>query len=247
MHSTTTTDLSILLQNLSKTNDTHKEKVVLIKTGALNPVHRAHISNMIKAKEHLERVYGFHVIGGYLSPTHDQYVQGKLSREDFLSGYHRIRMCEEAIKEANQQHWLGVDKAECTAPKFISLSKVTLSLQMFINEVIQLEKPIRVIYVAGLDLFNRCHGMVAMREAPWNGVAVVYRSGEKESLIQSSHSISNERLFYVRDDTPENQAEAVSQISSTQIRQMIKNGQSCHNLTYQSVLDYLKTIPSPRS
>jgi hypothetical protein len=26
-------------------------------------------------------------------------------------------MCEEAIKEANQQHWLGVDKAEIMGEK----------------------------------------------------------------------------------------------------------------------------------
>jgi hypothetical protein len=48
---------------------------------------------------------------------------------------------------------------------------------MFINEMLKLERPIRVIYVAGLDLFNDCHGMKGMQQSPWNGVAVVYRSG----------------------------------------------------------------------
>jgi nicotinamide mononucleotide adenylyltransferase len=100
MHSTLTTDLSILYANLNGTTGMNKENVVLIKTGAFNPIHRAHISNMIKTKEYLERVHGFRVIGGYLSPSHDQYVQAKLD-EEFISGHHRIRMCEEAIKEAN--------------------------------------------------------------------------------------------------------------------------------------------------
>ncbi|CAF1346389.1 unnamed protein product [Rotaria sordida] len=91
---------------------TDKDNVVLIETGALNPVHRNHISNMIKTKQYLERVHGFNVIGGYLSPTHDEYVRGKLG-EELISGQHRIEICQKAIEEANQQHWLSVDKAEC--------------------------------------------------------------------------------------------------------------------------------------
>ncbi|CAF1457330.1 unnamed protein product [Rotaria sp. Silwood1] len=241
MHSTLTTDLSILYENLNETTSTNNENVVLIKTGAFNPIHRAHISNMIKTKEYLECVHGFRVIGGYLSPSHDQYVQAKLD-EEFISGHHRIRMCEEAIKEANQQYWLSVDKAEIMAPQLISLLKVTLSLQMFINEMVKLERPIRVIYVAGLDLFNDCHGMKGMQQSPWNGIAVVYRSGEQEDLIKSMHSLTSEKLYYVRDDSPDNQTEGLNQISSTQIRQMMKNEQSCEHLTYSSVLNYLKMI-----
>jgi hypothetical protein len=71
---------------------------------------------MMKTKEYLERVHSFHVTGGYLSPSHDQYVQAKLD-EEFISGHYRIRMCEEAIKEANQQHWLSVDKAKIMGKK----------------------------------------------------------------------------------------------------------------------------------
>ena len=124
----------------------------------------------------------------------------------------------------------------------MSLFKVTLSLQIFINEMLKLETPIRVIFVAGLDLFNACHGMKGMQQSPWNGIAVVYRSGEQEHLIKSMHSLTSEKLYYVRDDSPDNQTEALNQISSTQIRQMMKNGQSCEHLTYSSVLNYLKMI-----
>ncbi len=129
------------------------------------------------------------------------------------------------------------------APKFISLSRVTISLQRFVNEMLKLERPICVIYVAGLDLFNRCNGMEGMRQSPWDGVAVVYRSGEQEQLIKQMHSLTSQKLYYVQDDSIDNQIEALSQISSTQIREMIRNGQSCEHLTYPSVLNYLKTIP----
>lgn len=102
--------------------------------------------------------------------------------------------------------------------------------------MLKVERPIRVIFVAGLDLFNAFGGLRGLQQAPLNGAAVVYRSGEQEDLINSMHSSTAEKLYYVRDDSPDNQ------ISSTQIRQMIKNGQSCEHLTYSSVLHHLKMI-----
>lgn len=110
MHSELTTDLSKVQSNLNNSKS-DKENVVLIETGALNPIHRSHISNMIKTKECLENIYNLNVVGGFLSPTHDRYVQGKL-KEGFIPSNLRIEMCEKAIEEDNQQHWLSVDKAE---------------------------------------------------------------------------------------------------------------------------------------
>ena len=121
MHSEATTDLSILYAKLNSAAPS-QQNVVLIKTGALNPIHRSHISNLIKTKEHLERVYGINVIGGYLSPTHDDYVQNKLGSE-WITGEHRIAMCQKAIEDENQQHWLGVDKAECMGKRYSDLEE----------------------------------------------------------------------------------------------------------------------------
>lgn len=56
MHSELTTDVSILNANLNETIDTNRENVVLIKTGAFNPIQCAYVANMIKTKEYLERV-----------------------------------------------------------------------------------------------------------------------------------------------------------------------------------------------
>jgi nicotinamide mononucleotide adenylyltransferase len=111
MHSQATTDLSIIYSNLNHLKS-DKENVVLIKTGSMNPIHRSHISNMIRTKEFLEKSYHMNVLGGYISPSHDEYVQSKLSNQ-FIPSQHRIAMCQKAIEEENQQHWLSVDKAEC--------------------------------------------------------------------------------------------------------------------------------------
>ena len=74
---------------------------------------------------------------------------------------------------------------------------MTFSLQQFLNEKIRLDKPIRVIYVAGLDLFNRCHGMNGLREKDVGGVAVVYRIGQDSSLIQSILQENPSKLYFI--------------------------------------------------
>jgi hypothetical protein len=65
MHSELTTDLSKIQLNLNKVKS-NGENVVLISTGAMNPIHRSHISNMIKTKYYLQTNYHFNVIGGFM-------------------------------------------------------------------------------------------------------------------------------------------------------------------------------------
>lgn len=124
MHSDSTTDLSKIRLNLQNSSS-NAENVVLIKTGALNPIHRSHVSNLMKTKHYLENVYHLNVIGGFLSPTHDQYVRSKLGGE-LLPGDLRIQLCEKAIEEENQQHWLAVDKAECMGMSMTFIRRSTL-------------------------------------------------------------------------------------------------------------------------
>ncbi|CAF1404406.1 unnamed protein product [Rotaria sordida] len=101
MHLESTTDLSIIYSNLNKSKS-NKENIILISTGAMNPIHRCHISNMIKTKQYLENIHDYNVIAGYISPTHDEYVQEKLGNY-FIPSHHRINMCQKAIQEENQQ------------------------------------------------------------------------------------------------------------------------------------------------
>ncbi|CAF0890068.1 unnamed protein product [Didymodactylos carnosus] len=235
MHSDETTDIDILYSNLRHCTNNDNENVVLIKTGALNPIHRSHISNLVQTKQYLEQIHHFNVLGGYISPTHDDYVHGKLHDEQ-IPAKHRIEMCQKAIEEAKEQHWLRVDKAECMAHKFVRFSNVACSLQNFINDKLKLPRYVRVIYVSGLDLFNRCGGIRQLRKSNM-GVAVVYRPGEHENLVKTN----DPNLFYVPID--DEAKLAIQDVSSTKIRHNLKNNVPCDQLTYTSVLDYLKMIP----
>jgi nicotinic acid mononucleotide adenylyltransferase len=100
---------------------------------------------------------------------------------------------------------------------------------------------VRVIYVAGLDLFNRCGGMHSLRKSSLAGVAVVYRPGQNKNLMTSTRAQNDPNVFYISDN--EEDVKTSIDISSTLIRKKLKNNEACEHLTYSSVLDYLKMVP----
>ena len=69
-------------------------RVVLLMTGALNPTHLGHIAMMQQARRFLA-ARGDVVLGGWLSPSNDHYVQAKYARRQAhaYSAAQRRAMC----------------------------------------------------------------------------------------------------------------------------------------------------------
>ncbi|CAF1021224.1 unnamed protein product [Didymodactylos carnosus] len=238
------TNVDIVMDNIRHTQDPRRTKnenhCVLLTTGSLNPVHKSHVLSLIQAKQYLEQQYHFRVLAGYLSPTQDSYVKEKL-RSNHIPSEHRIRMCEEAIKEANVQDWICVDKAECKATGFVDFPGVCIQLRRYINDIVVysqglVTRPIRLIYVCGLDHFNKCSDVLLLARNEY-GVAVIYRPGYEENKIQT---VVNPNIFYV--PINDENKKSLTDVSSSLIRQKLQNGESCDSLTYKSVLEYLKLL-----
>jgi nicotinic acid mononucleotide adenylyltransferase len=79
---------------------------------------------------------------------------------------------------------------------------------------------------------------------PQSGLAVVYRPAQDKKLITSTTIQNNPNVFYVPENEEDEKTLTIksNDISSTLIRQELKNKEDCEHLTYPSVLDYLKTI-----
>jgi nicotinic acid mononucleotide adenylyltransferase len=77
-----------------------------------------------------------------------------------------------------------------------------------------------------------------------NGLTVVYRPGQDKKLITSTTIQNNPSVFYVSENEEDEKISTIesNDISSTLIRQNLKNKEDCEDFTYPSVLDYLKTI-----
>lgn len=64
------------VHKLQTTKFNVEKPVILLSTGSFSPLHDGHIHMMERAKEILESK-GYSVVGGYLSPSHDEYVSSK--------------------------------------------------------------------------------------------------------------------------------------------------------------------------
>lgn len=84
---------------------TTKTNVVLLLNGCFNPIHHNHVRLLEIAKEHLSSSDDHHLIGGYISPTHDAAIERKLSILP-TTWQHRLEMCRLAVSDSS---WIMVD------------------------------------------------------------------------------------------------------------------------------------------
>jgi len=118
---------------------------ILLTTGSFCPLHPGHINMMEKAKEHLEK-NGYNVIGGFISPGHDEYISAK-NKEKAIPIHYRIRTITEMIKNHD---WLSVDPWEGMFCKVaVNFTDVYIRLEAYISE--HLKKDIPIFFVSGGD------------------------------------------------------------------------------------------------
>lgn len=180
-------------------------RYVLLTTGALNPVHRGHVAMFDKAKASLEAEFGLEVVGGFLSPSHDQYLLGKYrDPSKFFPAEKRLAMCAAATKD---HPFLAVGAWESSVmghwPDF---PVVTQALVRALKERFPGEA-LRVLYVCGEDHFRIARGY----NLP--GICVISRGG------RSGASDPGQNLFAVNttEDDP------FRQMSATRVRKALAN------------------------
>lgn len=152
--------------------------IVLLSTGGLSPIHHGHISMMEAAKERLEKD-GHKVVGGYLSPSHDDYVSTKHGGEAKLSAAHRVHLCQLAVKDSN---WLMIDPWEAQyVPTDINFTDVVLRLQSYLNKYLP-DHNLEIWYICGADnwKFSRVF-------EKYNGCVVVGREGHACEVIETNN------------------------------------------------------------
>lgn len=66
-------------------------QVVLVQSGAYNPVHLSHVEMFSLVRRALLERHSIKVVGGFLAPSGDSYVKSKLG-DDFIAATHRIEV-----------------------------------------------------------------------------------------------------------------------------------------------------------
>lgn len=192
---------------------------VLVSTGALNPVHQGHRHMMDLARQRLTEE-GYSVLGGWLSPSHRQYVDGK-SRAYGVEAFETEDRVELTRLACASSDWLDVGLYECDErhahwPDFPSVLKAaSLAVQSAIAEAGLIGVTVDVFYVCGEDLYSRSgldRGL-----AWWSaelGVVVVSREGE------GAAEDPGKKIFAVGiEKAPDTQT-----FSSTRLREALRRG-----------------------
>ena len=112
--------------------DPEQRVTVLLTTGAFSPVHAGHLALMSRAKDFLQ-AQGHLVVGGYLSPSHDDYVSTKQGGAAHMPIAHRLALCQEALADSD---WLMVDPWEGRyAPTSLNFTDVLLRLERYLGRL----------------------------------------------------------------------------------------------------------------
>lgn len=178
---------------------------VLLTTGAFCPVHPGHLAMMESARETLEAL-GVAVLGGYLSPSHDEYVLSKCGPE-VPGAAHRVHLSRQAVADSC---WLMVDEWEALhTSAALNFTEVIERLSAYLNRHLLGGRPIRVYYVFGSDNARFCLTFVERGQA-----VCVERAGFEDRLqayAQHPLVVDNPRVTFVR-------GKDVPGLTSTQVR-----------------------------
>eukprot|EP01089_Gocevia_fonbrunei_P003897 TRINITY_DN13862_c0_g1_i1.p1 TRINITY_DN13862_c0_g1~~TRINITY_DN13862_c0_g1_i1.p1 ORF type:complete len:270 (+),score=53.36 TRINITY_DN13862_c0_g1_i1:117-926(+) len=142
--------LDKIKQNIEKVDGASKELIVMVGTGTYAPIHRMHIKCFEVAKKWLHENTNLHVVGGFISPTHDSYAEYKL-KDGHISGHHRLEMTRLAIKDSD---YLDVTAWELEKNFHSSIEGCLDWHQTILDETFPNHK-ISIYYLCGADLFFR--------------------------------------------------------------------------------------------
>ena len=148
--------------NKNNNQDDKKDKkdvknVILLTTGALNPVHKGHINSLKLAQDCLESK-GFVVEKIYLSPSSDIYLAGKLKNKKidyFYKFEDRLKMCRLAVEDFrkenkdNNKYNIEVSDWEGKQYNFVDFPDVIKHFEKDINNKDKL-----VFYICGSDHYK---------------------------------------------------------------------------------------------
>lgn len=125
------------------------EVIVLVSSGAYNPIHMLHIRAFYVARQYVESNYKFPVVGAFMSPSHDTYVRVKNRRNprEMITKRHRLGLIETAVASSS---WIEVDKWEITRRRVLDyLSTLTHVREMCDSHFPQFK--FHVMYVCGCN------------------------------------------------------------------------------------------------
>ncbi|TYZ59590.1 hypothetical protein PybrP1_007661 [[Pythium] brassicae (nom. inval.)] len=156
------------------------EVIVLVASGAYNPIHMLHVRAFYVARQFVESNYKFPVVGAFFSPSHDTYVRAKnrVNPREMITKRHRLALLEAAVASST---WIEVDKWEITRRRVLDY----LSTLTHVREMCDAHFPgfkFHVVYVCGCNTVVKLSHS-ALRDEGF-GCITVCRPTQTEMVIK---------------------------------------------------------------
>ena len=187
--------------------NTTPRRAVLVSTGAYSPIHLGHVHILHQAKQTLE-THGWHVMGGYISPSHDFYVgpKSKSHRTSFANASHRVAMAELAVQAHD---WLAIAKWESRHPnRWPDFTEVAQELSKHLTK----EPELTVFFVCGSDHANKC----GLDHWGAKGLGLVVVARDRDGVAVTNKTKAEKHVFWCTNEGP------LKTSSSTKVRQAIE-------------------------
>lgn len=168
--------------------------VVLLSTGGFFPVHGGHVAMMEAARRCVDDGRR-RVVGGYLSPAHDDYIRLKCGTVD-LPVSDRLAQADAVVAPSG---WLSIDPWEALARRVaVNYTDVTARLETYLRH--HVDPRIDVVYVCGGD-----NARFSLAFTERGGCVVVGRPGSEETVERwrTDHRVAgNPRVAWTGGDDP---------------------------------------------
>ncbi len=236
-----------IVKNLQKSAEKSelysKIPCVAIACGAFSPIHIMHVQMFEIVKQILENTGKLVLVGGFISPSHDDYVSHKMLRKygnsppknfKYLDSKQRLELIDLATEDSS---WITSCSFESNYCKFISFATVTNMVASYLhshptiqNLLSKFGVRLRIVFVCGSDLICRGSFSEFQYDSLDIQVCCVGRSSTTNvndpinaELMEAKRRITNYQLVNKR---PvyflESDPKYITPVSSSHVRQLLE-------------------------
>jgi nicotinate (nicotinamide) nucleotide adenylyltransferase len=210
-----------------------KQGVVLVACGSFNPPTVLHMRMFEMAKDWFKDHPQYAVIGGYMSPVADAY-----GKKGLLSGDHRRAMCHRAVLEHAE---VMVDEWESLKSEYTTTVNVLKHFSAELNKNNTSALPIKIALLCGGDMLASFNmpGVWADKDIEDIVNDFIVVCVQREGTQLNDVIFANQVLYSHRHNIILVPQWNVTDLSSTKVRQAIRNGLSIKYLCPVGVIEYL--------